>query len=85
MIEFNRNSREKIRLALSEYQGNHYVDIRTYFENEDGEYKPTRKGVTFKPELWPKFRKAIEALEAEILEAGLIDRDDLEYELETES
>jgi len=78
VIEFTRNTRERIRLELSEYQGNHYVDIRTYYEDEDGEYKPTKKGITFKPEKWSDFRKATSELEAELLETGLIGAEDLE-------
>ena len=40
-----------IRISEKEYLGNHYFDIRQYYSNDCGEFKPTKKGVTFSPDL----------------------------------
>ncbi|GEM_PF-307447 len=48
--EINKG-RDKIIVALKEFKGKSYVDIRTYFENDEGKWLPTKKGITFSPEL----------------------------------
>ena len=47
IAEFKKNSKgEKVRIALSEYNGHDLVDIRIFFEpKEGGELKPTKKGI----------------------------------------
>ena len=48
----DKNSRERIEVRAAEYQGHQYIDIRTYWRNgEDDDWKPSKKGVTVKPEL----------------------------------
>ena len=37
---------ERIRIGFNEYEGREYIDIRQYFQNEEGEWRPTKKGVT---------------------------------------
>ncbi len=48
MVQFGevlKNSRELIRVIGTEYRGHRFVDLRVYYEAENGEYRPTRKGV----------------------------------------
>ena len=48
----DKNSREQIQVRAAEYEGHPYIDIRTYWRNgEDDDWKPSKKGVTLKPEL----------------------------------
>lgn len=44
--EIQKNSTEKIRVSLSEYKGYQFIDVRVYFEDDSGEWKPTKKGIT---------------------------------------
>lgn len=44
--ELQKNSTEKIRISLSEYKGYQYIDVRIFFEADDGSWKPTKKGIT---------------------------------------
>ncbi len=47
-----KNSRERIEVRAAEYEGHQYIDIRTYWRaKDDGEWKPSKKGVTLRPEL----------------------------------
>ena len=41
---------DKIMVTVKEFKGKTYVDIRTYFENDQGEMVPTKKGVSLTPE-----------------------------------
>jgi hypothetical protein len=45
-----QKGKDKIIVALKEFKGKEYIDIRTYFENDNGDWIPTKKGVTFSPE-----------------------------------
>ena len=49
---------------MNEYKGKKYIDIRTYFEADDGEYKPTKKGVTLSIDLYNELKEGIERLES---------------------
>lgn len=42
--------KDKIIVTVKEFKGKQYVDIRTFFENDDGEWIPTKKGISFTPE-----------------------------------
>ena len=48
----DKNSRERIEVRTAEYNGHPYIDIRTYWRTRDDDaWKPSKKGVTVKPEL----------------------------------
>jgi hypothetical protein len=55
---FDKNKKERIRIALNEYKGHQYIDIRTFYL-ENGEYKPSSKGVTMKTEFYPDLLKGV--------------------------
>ncbi len=44
--EISKNSTEKIRVTVSEYKGYTFLDVRVYYEDDQGEWKPTKKGIT---------------------------------------
>lgn len=47
VTEFRRNAREFIRIAWDEFEGNRYLDLRTFYE--DGpDLKPSKKGLTLR-------------------------------------
>jgi hypothetical protein len=50
-----RNETEILRISAEEFKGRKYVDIRVYFENDEGEWKPTKKGVTIQPDKIEEF------------------------------
>ncbi len=50
-----RNETEVLRVSAEEYKGRKYVDVRVYFANDEGEWKPTKKGVTIQPEKVEEF------------------------------
>lgn len=65
MKEFDvqRNEREIVRVALSEFNEREYIDIRIFYKDDaTGEYKPTKKGVTLSKELYPELKEAILSL-----------------------
>lgn len=47
--EILKGETEKINVSLNEYKGFKYVDIRLYFQDEEGDWHPTKKGITVSP------------------------------------
>ena len=41
-----KGKNEEVQIAIKEYKGVRYCDIRLWFQGAGGEYKPTAKGVT---------------------------------------
>jgi fructose-1-phosphate kinase PfkB-like protein len=61
---FDRSATEQVQVSLSKYKGKTYADIRIHCKADDGEYRPTKKGITVSraqlPELEEAIRKLIE-------------------------
>lgn len=51
-----------IRVQKTNFKGKDYIDIRKFYQDENEEWKPTRKGVTFPPELKDQLTKALQEL-----------------------
>lgn len=50
--EIRKSNSQKIVISKSVFQGKEMIDIRIYFYDVDtGEWKPTKKGVSFSPDL----------------------------------
>lgn len=43
--EIQKNSTEKIRVSTESYKGYDFIDVRVYYEDDTGEWKPTKKGI----------------------------------------
>ncbi len=77
VCEIQKNSRETIRFRLGEFQGRRFCDMRVFI-NEDGKNpSPSKKGLAVSPHLWPQFKAALAKLEAAMIEAGWIDKEDI--------
>jgi len=57
----DRSDRERLQIAINEYKGRSYLDMRIFFTTDGGEnWRPTQKGVTCAPEGLETLRDAIE-------------------------
>jgi hypothetical protein len=59
---FDRSATEQVQISLSTYKGKTYVDFRIYYKGSDGEYRPTKKGITVSPTQLPELGEAIRKL-----------------------
>ncbi|MFP3868492.1 MAG: transcriptional coactivator p15/PC4 family protein [Desulfobacteraceae bacterium] len=76
---FSKNAREEIFLSLSEYKGHRLIDLRVHVPGDaEGEWIPTRKGISLGVGLYPAFKRALARLEAALIDQGLLDPEDLE-------
>lgn len=69
--DIDKGGGEIIRVELSEFKGQNLLNIRIWYtDKESGEYKPTQKGVTVKPDLYPQLKQAILEAESELQKLG---------------
>ena len=48
--EIQKNKREIIRISDGEYEGHQFIDLRIWYD-DNGDYRPTKKGISFNPSL----------------------------------
>jgi len=72
IAEMEKGWNEKIVFGLSEFKGKKYADLRIYFEDDEGEWKPTKKGITVSLERFWEFKENLQKLEEYLLENGHI-------------
>jgi len=53
-----KTKKEQIRININEYHGFKYIDIRSFYLLND-QYKPSKKGITFKTDLYQEMLQAI--------------------------
>jgi hypothetical protein len=70
--EMEKGWNEKILFSVSEFKGKKYADIRIYYEDDEGEWKPTKKGVTVSLENFAEFKERVEELGTYLEEKGYI-------------
>ena len=68
-----KNSRESIVVSEIEYKGNKYIDVRVFYKDTDGDLKPTRKGVSLRPEKVAELVAALAAASDGSIEAVVDD------------
>jgi hypothetical protein len=60
--------KDKIIVTVKEFKSKQYIDVRTYFENDEGEWIPTKKGISFTPENLSDAIKLLQKAEKKVAE-----------------
>ncbi|MCX5892999.1 MAG: transcriptional coactivator p15/PC4 family protein [Deltaproteobacteria bacterium] len=77
--QISKNAREVVFLSLSEFKGRKLIDIRVHVPgDQEGDWVPTRKGVSLAVTLYPAFKQGLAQLEKALIQQGLLDPEDLE-------
>jgi hypothetical protein len=75
-IVIRKNAREELRLSVDEYHGYPFASFRVWYRDDDsGEMRPSRKGLTVSPDNWPLFIAGLRRLEGELQQRGLLEGD----------
>jgi hypothetical protein len=85
IAQFEKNATEVVRVTLTEYRGHKLFDMRVYYSDDEGQYRPTRKGVSLSVGLYPEFKRALLALEKMLLDNNLVTPEELEDTAAVES
>ena len=77
LANLQKNSRERVRIALDQFQGHDLLDIRVTTQISDAAdvWSPTRKGIALNVALLPELRAAIVEAEQKAIALGLIGGD----------
>jgi hypothetical protein len=51
IASIQKNAMEKIKIVITEYHGHTFVDCRVYFEDDQGEWRPTKKGIALNDDI----------------------------------
>lgn len=57
--EITKDNDTVIRITVSEFKGQEYVDVRAYVKNQEGEFIPTKKGITVSKAMLPKLLEGL--------------------------
>lgn len=63
---FKKTATEEVRAIVREYRGRLYFDLRVYYVDNDGEWRPTRKGIALSADFLPEIKQCMEKFETEI-------------------
>jgi len=64
-----RSDTEQLQIAISEYKGRSYFNLRIFYTTDDGAtWLPTKKGVTFAPDQLDILEEAIAEAKKEFME-----------------
>lgn len=77
IAQFEKNATEVVRVSLTEYRGRKLVDMRVYYADDEGQYRPTKKGVSLSVDVYPDLKRALLELEKVLLERDIITPEDL--------
>jgi hypothetical protein len=72
VAEMDKGWNEKIVFSVSQFKGKDYANIRIYYEDDEGEWKPTKKGITVSMDSFAEFKEHLEELEAFLKEKGFL-------------
>jgi hypothetical protein len=60
-----KNAREELRVSVDEFHGHHLLNLRVWFEAEDGQMRPGKQGLAVRVALLPELRAALAKVDAE--------------------
>jgi len=63
MTDIHKSDDIIVRISENEYRDRKYIDIRQYYKDREGEFRPTKKGVTFSPDLLDDVIESLQEIE----------------------
>ena len=78
IAQFEKNATEVVRVSLTEFHGRKLIDLRVYYTDDKGEYRPTRKGISLAVDGYTDFRSAVARLDRMLIDRKLVAADEIE-------
>lgn len=60
MIAIRKNLRKEIRMTREDFRGHDLLNIRVFYRNDDGKWRPGKQSVAIRMELVPEFLGALQ-------------------------
>ncbi len=61
--EFEKGNDEVVRARVCDFGGKQRADLRIYFQGKDGDWHPTKRGISVSTDMVSQLRQAIDKLE----------------------
>jgi hypothetical protein len=71
--EWPINKRETVRVSIEKYNGVWLINLRKWFEADDGEMRPGNRGIALGVKHLPRLAEAMSAAHRVAIQQGLID------------
>jgi hypothetical protein len=68
--EIGKNTKEKIRVSIDEFKGHSFCSVRVYFEDDNGQWLPTKKGIALASHLFDEVIEALKVASDEFKKVG---------------
>ncbi len=72
IASFEKNSREEVRLSVDVFRGRKIINIRVFYRDDDGEWKPGRQGLSLAVERYRDLADALLQLGEYLQKEGLL-------------
>ncbi len=59
IFSFPKNDKEEIRFSIREFKGQLYFESRLFFKNDNGDWLPTKKGLTLSIGHFCEFKRGV--------------------------
>lgn len=66
IAEIDKNMKERIRVSMEEYRGSRFIDLRVYWENDQGEWLPSKKGIALNKDCIERVINALQKASKEL-------------------
>ena len=60
ICQFKKNANETVMVKFTQFKGKRLIDIRAYYAAENGDLKPTPKGISISRDLISELKEAID-------------------------
>lgn len=65
MIPLCKNAREEYRIERQDFRGHDLLNIRVFYDDGTGEFRPGKQGIAIRTELVPELVEAITSVTSE--------------------
>ena len=79
ITEVEKGRDEVIRIEVSDYEGHDFAQVRVWYE-KDGDWRPTKKGVTFNVKNIDQIIEGLQGAKAKLLERAAAKKEKAEAE-----
>ncbi len=62
IADIERNDKEIIRIEVSEFKGKELINLRIWYYHQEGEYRPTPKGVALDISKYEQLKEAVDKI-----------------------
>jgi Transcriptional Coactivator p15 (PC4) len=59
LLELQRSKAMRLRVSRSEFKGRVYIDVRQFYESDDGTWRPSSKGISLRVDELAEVARAI--------------------------